>query len=87
MRELEGLYLLDTPAEERFDRITRLAQGIFNIPVALISLVDEDRVWFKSSQGLAVTEVPREFSFCTYAILDPRTPGGAGCPKRQQVHG
>jgi diguanylate cyclase (GGDEF)-like protein len=70
VQELESLYLLDTPAEERFDRITRLALNLFEVPIALISLVDEKRVWFKSSQGLAVTEVPREISFCTYAILD-----------------
>lgn len=71
IQELEGLFLLDTPSEERFDRITRLALNLFQVPVALISLVDEDRVWFKSSQGLAVTEVPREISFCSYAILGP----------------
>jgi diguanylate cyclase (GGDEF)-like protein len=71
IQELEGLFLLDTPAEERFDRITRLALSLFEVPIALITLVDEERVWIKSSQGLAVTQVPREISFCTYAILGP----------------
>ncbi len=60
--------LLDTPAEERFDRITRMAQRLLNVPIALISLVDEDRQWFKSRQGLELTETPRAFSFCAHAI-------------------
>ncbi|GAC1478181.1 MAG: sensor domain-containing diguanylate cyclase [Acidimicrobiales bacterium] len=66
---LRTLGLLDTPAEERFDRITRLAQRLFDVPVALVSLVDEDRQWFKSRQGLDVEETPREVSFCGHAIL------------------
>ncbi len=60
--------LLDTPAEERFDRITRMAQRLFDVPIALVSLVDEDRQWFKSRQGWEVTETPRAFSFCAHAI-------------------
>jgi diguanylate cyclase (GGDEF)-like protein len=60
--------LLDTPAEERFDRITRMAQRLLNVPIALISLVDEDRQWFKSRQGLELKETPRAFSFCAHAI-------------------
>ena len=57
MRRLGALRaagLLDTPPEERFDRVTRLAQRLFRVPIALISLVDEDRQWFKSHQGLAI---------------------------------
>ena len=69
IQELMDLDLLDTLPEERFDRLTRLAQRIFQVPVTLISLVDENRVWFKSKQGLAVTEVPREISFCAHSIL------------------
>ena len=61
--------LLDTPPEERFDRITCLVQRIFQVPVALLSLVDENRVWFKSKQGLNVPAVPLEISFCAHAIL------------------
>ncbi|MDH3445773.1 MAG: CHASE domain-containing protein, partial [Deltaproteobacteria bacterium] len=61
--------LLDTPTEERFDRITRLAQRFFNVPIAIISLVDRDRQWFKSRQGLDVCETDREISFCGHAIL------------------
>ncbi|WP_089717817.1 GAF domain-containing protein [Candidatus Entotheonella palauensis] len=66
---LHALKLLDTPAEERFDRITRLATKHFEVPIALISLVDSDRQWFKSCCGIALSETPRSISFCAYAIL------------------
>lgn len=61
--------VLDTPAEARFDRITRVAQRLFRVQIALVSLVDADRQWFKSRQGLAATETPRDLSFCAHAIL------------------
>lgn len=66
--ELRSLGLLDTPPEERFDRITRMAQRLFDVPIALVSLVDEDRQWFKSRQGLEDTETPRAVSFCAHAL-------------------
>lgn len=66
---LRALGLLDSPAEERFDRITRLAQRLFDVPTVLVSLIDEDRQWFKSSQGTEVAETSREVSFCGHAIL------------------
>ena len=66
---LRLLELLDTPAEERFDRITRIAQRLFNVPITLISLIDSERQWFKSRQGIDVVETPREISFCGHAIL------------------
>ena len=65
---LQALKVLDTPAEERFDRVTRLARRMFGVPIALVSLVDENRQWFKSRQGLDATETPREISFCGHAI-------------------
>jgi diguanylate cyclase (GGDEF)-like protein len=72
LETLRGLNLLDTPPEERFDRVTRLARKIFGTPIALVSLVDADRQWFKSRQGLDATETPREISFCGHAILGDR---------------
>ncbi len=66
---LEELEILDTPAEERFDRLTRLARKLFDVPIALVSLVDSDRQWFKSKQGLDACETPRSVSFCGHAIL------------------
>lgn len=66
---LMALKILDTPPEERFDRLTRIAKRTFNIPTALVSLVDENRQWFKSSIGLGICETPREISFCGHAIL------------------
>ncbi|MBU1689183.1 MAG: PAS domain S-box protein [Gammaproteobacteria bacterium] len=70
---LRALCILDTPPEERFDRITRVAQHLFDVPFALISLVDADRQWFKSCQGLSATETPRSISFCGHAILSENT--------------
>ncbi|CAA7614100.1 putative Histidine kinase [Candidatus Terasakiella magnetica] len=66
---LHRLGVLDTQAEERFDRITRIAKAHFGVAVALVSLVDADRQWFKSCQGLDASETPRNISFCGHAIL------------------
>lgn len=68
---LRGSGILDTPPEERFDRITRIAKRLFDVPIALVSLVDEHRQWFKSRQGLEAQETPRDISFCGHAILSP----------------
>lgn len=68
---LHGLNILDTMPEERFDRITRLAQRIFQTETALISLVDTNRQWFKARCGLDATETGRDISFCGHAILSP----------------
>ncbi|MBS9402849.1 EAL domain-containing protein [Halomonas sp. TRM85114] len=61
---LSSLGLLDTPAEARFDRLTRLARRLFGVSTVLISLLDRDRQWFKSRQGFDVTETPRDIAFC-----------------------
>ena len=65
---LHRLGLLDTPPEERFDRLTRVAAAIFDVPTALVSLVDRDRQWFKSGYGDGPRETPREMSFCAHAV-------------------
>lgn len=72
LASLHSLHLLDTPAETRFDRITSLAQRLFKMPMALITLVDRERQWFKSSAGMPGSETPRSESFCTHAIQDNR---------------
>lgn len=69
LASLQSLDVLDTPAEERFDRVTRLAKVLFDVPIALVSLVDEKRQWFKSRQGLTAGSTSREISFCGHAIL------------------
>ena len=87
-QRIENLYkyeILDTPADGDFDEITSLAAKIFNVPVAIITLVDTDRIWFKSSYGLTLDQIPRDPGLCSSAImsdeiyvvenarLDPRT--------------
>ncbi|MCY1040977.1 ATP-binding protein [Corallococcus sp. bb12-1] len=69
LQALRSLCLLDTPAHERFDRIVRAASHLFRVPIALVSLVDEDRQWFKARQGLDAPQTPRDVSFCGHAIL------------------
>lgn len=69
LKTLRGLNILDTSAEERFDRLTRVAKRTFQVPIALVSLVDENRQWFKSCQGLPVSETPRTISFCGHTII------------------
>lgn len=72
VRALYDLDILDTPSEERFDRITRLASQLVRAPIVLISLVDDDRQWFKSRVGLEARETPRDMAFCTHAIMDSK---------------
>ncbi|MDM7859046.1 sensor domain-containing diguanylate cyclase [Alteromonas sp. ASW11-36] len=68
LHALRTLEILDTTHEERFDRVTRMAKRMFGVEISLVSLVDSDRQWFKSKQGLDATETPREISFCGHAI-------------------
>ncbi|RKH62164.1 GAF domain-containing sensor histidine kinase [Corallococcus llansteffanensis] len=71
LQALRALCLLDTPPHERFDRIVRAAAHLFRVPIALVTLVDEDRQWFKARLGLAAPQTPRDVSFCGHAILSP----------------
>jgi len=73
LRTLHGMNILYTPAEDRIDRVTRLACRLLNVPIALVSLVDNECQWFKSVQGLDASETPRAVSFCAHAILDGDT--------------
>ena len=68
IQELLLYGILDTPSEENFDDITALAARYFDVPIALITLVDRDRQWFKSRVGLGVTQTARDIAFCDTAI-------------------
>jgi phosphoribosyl 1,2-cyclic phosphodiesterase/DNA-binding response OmpR family regulator len=70
LASLRQLRVLDTEPEERFDRITRLAAAVFDVPIALVSLVDRDRQWFKSCYGISAKETSREASFCAHVVYN-----------------
>ncbi|WP_322044522.1 diguanylate cyclase domain-containing protein [Paraburkholderia sp. J67] len=72
LQALKRLEILDSEPEEAFDRVARLAARAFGVPIVLVSLVDEDRQWFKSHHGLAACETPRSMSFCAHAVLSKR---------------
>ncbi len=65
--------MLDTPRDERFDRISRLTQRLFGVRSALVTVLDEDRQWFKSRQGFPLAETPRAHAFCDTAIRGRET--------------
>jgi GAF domain-containing protein len=66
---LKRYHILDTPPDGAFDDITSLASSIFNVPIAIISLVDSERIWFKSHYGLSVNQIDRQPGLCASAIL------------------
>ncbi|MBA3658281.1 MAG: GAF domain-containing protein [Gemmatimonadales bacterium] len=69
LEALRGYEILDTPPDGAFDRVTALAARHFHVPVALVTLVDEDRIWFKSRYGLEAQQIPRSPGLCASAIL------------------
>lgn len=69
LTELRALNILDTPPEERFDRLVRLASSALDVPIAYVAMVDADRQWFKSKCGLDADQTTREVSFCGHTIL------------------
>ena len=72
LADLQSFDILDTPEEEAFDEIARIASLIFDMPIALVSLVDEARQFFKAHIGLDATETPRDLAFCAHTILDSK---------------
>ena len=68
LQALQRYDVLDTAPEEAFDRITRLARTVLQMPIVLVSLVDRERQWFKSRQGMQAAQTPRNISFCTHTI-------------------
>jgi diguanylate cyclase (GGDEF)-like protein len=74
MARLRSFEILDTPPEIEFDALTRVVAHAFDMPVAVIALMDSNRLWFKSKVGLEVPELDRKIAFCAHAIMSPNTP-------------
>jgi diguanylate cyclase (GGDEF)-like protein len=69
LASLHKMQILSTPAEAAFDKVTHVAQFVFKVPIALVSIIDEHKQWFKSAVGLDVRETPREESFCGHVVF------------------
>nr|WP_068890482.1 HAMP domain-containing sensor histidine kinase [Pedobacter panaciterrae] len=69
IKALHRYEILDTPPDGSFDKLTRLAAKLFNVPIAIISIVDKDRIWFKSKHGIDIKEVSRDVGLCAKAVL------------------
>lgn len=74
LKALKSYQILDSLPEIEYDDLTKIASQICNVPITLISLIDQDRQWLKSKVGLNAEETSREISFCGHAILDPQKP-------------
>lgn len=72
LRATRATGLFDTPAHAHYDRIVRVAALLTDMPIALVSLLDEKRQWFKSRIGLSITETPRSWAFCNYTIMESK---------------
>lgn len=72
LEELRRYAVLDTPPEKAFDNITKLAARVYKVPIAAVTLIDEDRQWFKSCVGLETRELRRDVALCSYALLDDK---------------
>ena len=70
LERLRQYQILDTQPSEAFDRISRLASRLLNMPIALVTFIDAERQWFKSTIGMEAVESPREFAFCSHTICD-----------------
>jgi diguanylate cyclase (GGDEF)-like protein len=71
LQTLENYAVLDTPREQAYDDLVTLASAVCRTPIALVSLIDHERQWFKASVGLGTSQTPREQAFCAHAILQP----------------
>jgi adenylate cyclase len=72
LEALRGFHILDTPAEQTFDDLVRLASYVCQTPVAMVSFVDRERQWFKARIGVQASETSRDIAFCAHAILRPQ---------------
>lgn len=71
LKALHDLAILDSPREQSFDDLALAAMHMCDVPIAIVSLIDKDRQWFKSCLGMDATETPRDLAFCAHAILKP----------------
>lgn len=71
LNELKSFHVLDTLPEKDYDELTLIAAQICGTPVSLVSLVDENRQWFKSNNGFSLPQTPRDLAFCAHAIAEP----------------
>ena len=82
LQELLKYEMLDTPEDQEYNDIVKLASYICDAPIALISLLDSCRQWFKAELGLGEKEIHKDLSFCAHAIHFDQVMDGRGCPQR-----